>query len=178
MRAYRRWSPGEVVDAPLRLYDCHVRPDWIDYNDHMTEAAYLTAFGEASDALFRYVGIDEAYRAAASSFYTVETHINYYREVSAGELLRFETQLLGLDEKRLHLFHRMLHGETESLLATTEQMLVHVDMKASAASPIQPEIYNALRAIMTAHRGMPMPKQVGRRMAIQGKRPAADPASN
>jgi carnitine 3-dehydrogenase len=141
--------------------------NWIDYNGHMTEASYLTAFGDASDALFCYVGIDEAYRAAGYSFYTVETHINYYKEVSSGEPLQVTTQLLGLDEKRLHLFHTMTHGLSHALLATTEQMLVHVDMKAASASPILPEVYLALNAIMTVHQAMPIPKQVGRQMTLK-----------
>jgi carnitine 3-dehydrogenase len=75
--SHPRWTPGTEIGMPLRLFECAVDPDWIDYNDHMTEASYLTAFGDASDALFHYVGIDDTYRAAGHSFYTVETHINY-----------------------------------------------------------------------------------------------------
>jgi carnitine 3-dehydrogenase len=156
-------------DKPLRIYNCAVDPNWIDYHGHMTEASYLPAFGDASDALFRYVGIDEGYRAGGHSFYTVETHINYYREVDSGEPLNFTTQLLGLDEKRLHIFHSMYHGITEVLLATTEQMLVHVDMRASAASHIEPNVYKALSVVMEAHKDMPVPSQVGRQMAIRKK---------
>jgi carnitine 3-dehydrogenase len=169
--AHRRWTPAAEVEAPLKLYHGMVDPNWIDYNGHMTEASYLTAFGDASDVLFRYVGIDEAYRAAGSSFYTVETHINYYKEVRSGEPLHIGTQLLGLDEKRLHLFHTMWHGLTGELLATTEQMLVHVDTRsdAAAASPIRPDVYTALKAILSAHQALPIPKQVGRQMAIKKK---------
>jgi acyl-CoA synthetase (NDP forming)/acyl-CoA thioesterase FadM len=165
-----RWEPGAEVAAPLDLYRCNVELDWIDYNGHMTEASYLTAFGNASDALFRYVGIDEAYRASGRSFYTVETHINFYREVKAGEPLRTTTQLLGLDDKRLHFFHAMHHGLSGDLLATAEQMLVHVDMQASAASPITPGVHTALAAILEVHREMPTPRQVGRQMAVRKKR--------
>lgn len=169
MNEINRWTPAAEIGQPLRLYECAVDPGWIDYNGHMTEASYLTAFGDASDALFRYVGIDEAYRAAGHSFYTVETHINYYKEVGSGEPLHFTTQLLGLDEKRLHIFHTMTHGITGDLLATTEQMLVHVDTQAASAfaSPIQPDVYAALNAILTAHKAMPIPRQAGRQIAIK-----------
>lgn len=166
---HRRWAPNSEIEKPLKLYHCLVAPTWIDYNGHMTEASYLTAFGDASDALFRYIGIDEAYRAAGHSFYTVETHINYYREVGSGEPLRFTTQLIGLDDKRLHFFHTMYHGITNTLLATTEQMLLHVDSNASASAPIKPAVYEALNAIMTAHQDMPKPKQVGRQMAVRAR---------
>ena len=104
------WTPGAEVPCPLELYSAAVEPGWVDYNGHMTESAFLTAFGWASDRLFRYMGIDEDYRAGGHSYYTVETHINYRREASLGEPLRVTTQVLGADAKRLHLFHSMHRG--------------------------------------------------------------------
>lgn len=167
-----RWKRGDAVAAPLALYECRVLPEWVDYNGHMGESFYLYAFGWASDALFRYVGIDEQYRASGRSFYTVESHINYYREADLGEPLRFTTQLLDFDEKRLHFFHSMYHGDSDTLLSTTEQMLLHVDMTASAAAPIDRDVYAALNAIMRVHRALPRPEQVGRQMNI-GKKSTA-----
>lgn len=168
-REYQRFSEGDEIDAPLQLYRCDVSPDWVDYNGHMSESFFLFAFGDASDALFRYVGIDEAYRAAGNSFYTVETHINYFLEASQGEPLYFTTQLLGLDSKRLHFFHSMYHGETDALLATTEQMLLHVDMEAARTAPIQPSVHAVLEKIMARHSDMPKPAQVGRVMEVKSK---------
>ena len=161
------WSVGSDIAAPLALHSDAVQPNWIDYNGHMTEAAYLEAFGWASDALFRYVGIDENYRAGGNSFYTVESHINYYQEVGTGEPMRFTTQILGLDEKRMHFFHSMYHERTGDLLATTEQMLLHVDMNAQSACPILPDVYKALQAVMAAHDGLVCPEQVGHQMQVK-----------
>ncbi|MGI9301408.1 MAG: L-carnitine dehydrogenase [Gammaproteobacteria bacterium] len=168
-RDFARWTPGSEIARPLALYECAVDPTWVDYNGHMGESFYLYAFGDASDALFRYIGIDEAYRAAGNSFYTVESHINYYHEVSTGEPLKFTTQFLGLDEKRLHFLHTMYHGRSDELLAATEQMLLHVDMKASSACPTKPQVHEALSAIMNAHKDMHIPPQVGRQMKITAK---------
>ena len=155
------WQPGDTVATPLALYRTPVEPDWVDYNDHMTEAAYLTAAGWASDALFRYIGDNEAYRAGGHSFYTVETHIHYVLEVTVHEPLVFTTQVLGVDAKRLHFIHSMFHGDTDALLCTAEQMLVHVDMKAGRSSPILPNVATALAAIRDAHAHLPIPPQVG-----------------
>jgi carnitine 3-dehydrogenase len=163
---YRTYASGETIDCPLALFNDAVREEWIDYNGHMSESFYLYAMGEASDALFRYIGINEAYRASGSSFYTVETHINYYQEVSKGEPLRFTTQVLGFDTKRLHFFHHMYHGNTGNLLATTEQMLLHVDMNTASAAPIKPHVLAVLEQIWQAHRQLPAPKQKGRVMAV------------
>lgn len=158
------WSPGVPIAAPLQLYRCDVEPDWVDYNNHMTEAAYLTAFGWASDALFRFIGDNESYRAAGRSFYTRETHINYLREVDGGDSLRFTTQIVGLDEKRLHFYHQMFNEETGELAAVTEQMLLHVDTKAGRAAPIADGPARALAAIWEVHRKMETPAFLGRVM--------------
>ena len=163
------WTPGAEIAAPLELYSAVVEPDWVDYNNHMTESAFLTAFGWASDALFRYVGIDEAYRAGGHSYYTVETHINYRREASLGEPLRFTTQVLGSDAKRLHIFHAMYRGG--ELLCTGEQMLVHVDTAAGRSAPLLGDPAAAVAAVSAAHASMSVPPQAGGCMAIGASRP-------
>ena len=165
-RAPQPWTAGVEVPAPLELYRCMVEPEWVDYNGHMTESAYLLAFGWASDALFRYIGIDEAYRRAGHSFYTVETHINYFREANVDESLRFTTQVLGVDTKRLHFAHAMFDDETGAELAAAEQMLVHVKLPEGKGAPILESPAAALAAVTAAHRVLPVPKMVGRTMKL------------
>ncbi len=167
-----RWAPGAAVAAPLALYQGVVEPAWVDYNGHMSEAFYLYAFGDASDALFRHIGIDEAYRASGRSFFTVESHINYARAASEGDALTYTTQLLDLDDKRMHIFHAM-YGAGGKLLATTEQLVMHVDSTVPKSAPIPADVHAALEAIMAVHDAMPWPEQAGRRMAIKGSARAA-----
>ena len=158
------WTPGSEIGAPLALYSAVVEPDWVDYNGHMTEWAFLAAFGWASDALFRYLGIDEAYRDGGHSYYTVETHLNHLHEASLGEPLRITTQVLGSDAKRLHIFHTMYrHGE---MLCTGEQMLVHVDTAAGRSAPLLAGPSAAVAAVTAAHASMPVPAQAGGRIAF------------
>lgn len=159
------WPQDGPAPAPLELYDCRVEPDWVDYNGHMTESAYLTAFGWASDALFRYVGIDERYRERGSSFFTVETHIHYWREALLHQELFFRTQVLGVDRKRLHIFHTM-SDRAGVPLSSTEQMLLHVDTRAGVSSPIPAEPARALRSIATSHQHLPDPPGVGARISL------------
>ncbi len=163
--AARTWRPGVEVVAPLELYHTQVEPDWVDYNGHMTESAYLTAFGWVSDALFRFVGIDEDYRAGGHSFYTVETHIHYRREASVHQELFFTTQVLGVDERRLHIFHAM-HDKDGRRLSSTEQMLLHVDTEAGGAVSVLPGPARALAAVEEAHRKLGVPPEVGSRMSL------------
>ena len=162
------WHPdGPEPAAPLALYTAAVEPDWVDYNGHMAEWAYLTAFGWASDRLFRYIGIDDDYRANGHSYFTAETHINYLKEVSLGDQLNVTTQILGADSKRLHIYHEMYVND--DLVATTEQMLLHVDTNAGKTTELLPAPATAVTAIATAHAHLPLPKNAGRQMSIPNR---------
>ena len=147
------WQDGKPIPAPLRLYRAPVEPEWVDYNGHMTESAFLLAAGWASDALFRYVGDDEAYRASGNSFYTAETHILFLKEATLDQMIGFDTYVLGVDDKRLHFVHVLVDAATGERLCTVEQMLVHVDTHAGRSSPIQPGVRKALDAVAATHRG-------------------------
>jgi carnitine 3-dehydrogenase len=168
-RPVKRWKPGTKIAAPLKSWKGTVDPAWLDYNGHMTEAAYLTAFGEAADHVFRLIGDDDGYRGSGKSFYTVETHMNFFRELEAGQAFTVESQLIGFDDKRMHLFHRMFRRR--ELVATAEQMLVHVDSAAAKASPMPPELSAALTALAEAHRGLDKPAELGRTMRVPKRLP-------
>lgn len=164
---HANWDTGAPIDAPLRLHGDTVRHAWVDYNGHMSESCYLLVFGDSADAFFRYIGIDEDYRAAGHSLYTVETHLHHRREVSEGEPIVCTLQLLDHDDKRVHLFHEMSHGDTGALLATAEQMLVHVDMAAGRSAAMPADLLAHLDAIRRAHAALPTPDVVGRPMGIR-----------
>src|SRR3984885_5938248 len=67
-----RGAEARERDRPLRLLELEVRPEWVDYNGHMTDSRYLQVFGDSTDVLLRLVGVDDAYRRGGLSFYTVE----------------------------------------------------------------------------------------------------------
>ena len=161
-----------MIDAPLALYQVTVGADWLDYNGHMTESAYLLAVGNAADAFFRYIGIDEAYRSAGRSLYTAETHLHHLREAGAGDRLGVPLQLLDLGPKSLHLFHTVRDETTGQAVATAEQLLVHVDMRTGRVIPMPADLHAQLAAIRAAHEALPRPAAVGHVMGI--RREAAD----
>jgi carnitine 3-dehydrogenase len=100
-------NPTEPIGAPLARYRQVVPQAWVDYNDHMSESFYLWAMGENSDSFFRYVGINEEYRAAGGSLYTVETHMRNIDEAGLGDQLSATFQILGNDTKRVHIIHHL-----------------------------------------------------------------------
>ncbi len=112
-----------------------MRPEWVDYNGHMSDFLYGHVFGEAMDALYRQVGIDDSFRRGGRMFYTVESHVKHFGEAKVGEPLYATTQVLALDDKRLHVFHRLYRKRDDALIATGEQMHLFVDTaKAKAAA--------------------------------------------
>jgi acyl-CoA thioester hydrolase len=158
------------IDAPLALYQATVPAGWLDYNGHMTESCYLLLVGNAADAFFRYVGIDEAYRATGRSLYTAETHLHHLREAALGDQLEVPLQLLDVGPKSLHLFHTVRNEFTREDVATAEQILVHVDMASGRVIPMPEDLHSRLVTICEAHVMLPRPAAVGHVMGI--RRPA------
>jgi carnitine 3-dehydrogenase len=166
----RGQASGSAAALP-RLHQGTVAAEWIDYNGHMTESRYLQVFGETSDALLLRLGVDAAMRQAGHSYYTVETHLMHLGEMRRGEGFYVTTQMLAADDKRLHLFHRLHQRDDDRLLATAEQMLLHVDTVRHHACPAAPQVQAAALALCQSHRGLPTPPQAGRH--VGAKRAAA-----
>jgi carnitine 3-dehydrogenase len=154
------------ASAPLVLARLQVLPSWIDYNGHMTESRYLFAASETSDAFLRLIGADMDYVAGGHSYYTAETHIRHLGEGRLGDRLTGTAQVLEATGKRLHLWIEIARdGE---VLATVEQMLLHVDMAAGRAVDPPPAIRARLDPIAAAHAALPRPAAAGRHV---GQRP-------
>jgi carnitine 3-dehydrogenase len=163
-RASAQKGGGSVAqdEAPLRLIETQVRPEWVDYNGHMTDSRYLQVFGDATDALFRRVGVDDPYRKSGRAMYTVETHVSHLAEAKVLEELYVTTQLLSVDDKRVHLFHRLRRTRDEVIVATCEQIYLHVSTAAGKASPMDTQVHSRLEAIRASHAPLAAPEQKGR----------------
>ncbi|HRD62934.1 MAG TPA: thioesterase family protein, partial [Nocardioides sp.] len=77
-----------------------VLDEWIDYNGHLSEPYYVLVFGHATDAVMDAVGLGPEYREANdASLYTVEAHVRYLDEVSAGADLEVRSSVIGATGK-------------------------------------------------------------------------------
>jgi carnitine 3-dehydrogenase len=160
-------AEGDDLSRPLALHTARVLPEWVDYNGHAHESRYLQVFGDATDALLRYVGVDGAYLDSGASYYTVETHLSFLREAGAGDPLHVTTQVLGADGKRLHVFHELHRPTDAALLATAEMMLLHVDTAAGRAAQARPPVLARVERIAAAHAALPVPQRAGRAVGAQ-----------
>ncbi|HCB07216.1 MAG TPA: 4-hydroxybenzoyl-CoA thioesterase, partial [Nocardioides bacterium] len=111
-----------------------VLDEWIDYNGHLSEPYYVLVFGHATDAVMDAVGLGPEYREANdASLYTVEAHVRYLDEVSAGADLEVRSSVIGATGKLLWIWHELW---VEGRLRATEEVLgVHVVGRGSAPVP-------------------------------------------
>jgi carnitine 3-dehydrogenase len=167
-------AAGDDLAQPLALHTAQVAPDWVDYNGHAHESRYLQVFGDASDAFLGYVGVDTAY-LASGSYFTVETHLSHLREALLDDRLTVTTQVLGCDARRLHVFHSLWRDTDDALLATAEQLFLHVDTVARRASPAAPPVLARVQRIAQAHAALPTPERAGRAIGIPASEGAIRP---
>lgn len=165
---HTEWDANGTIPAPLQLYTTPVPTSWTDYNEHMSESSYLLAFGNNSDAFFRYIGIDEGYRNAGHSLFTVETHIHNISQARAGDDLALSLTVLETDAKRVHILHTMTQLGTDDPrpVALGEQLLVHVDTRIGKSTPLPEHLSDRLAAIQDAHADLARPAFVGRPLGI------------
>ncbi|PIB24000.1 carnitine 3-dehydrogenase [Amylibacter kogurei] len=146
------------VSAPVITANRIVPVDWTDYNGHMNESRYGQVFSDAADMMMSAVGADETYIANGNSFFTVDIHIQFIKETHAGDTISVQSQLLEARGKKLRLHHRMLAADG-TLLATGEQLLIHVSLETRRACEPQPELAANLATMAAAHAALPDPKQ-------------------
>ena len=175
-KAYRESLAGKAAvtlgsdcdDGHLLTGHTPVLPEWIDYNEHLTEHCYLKLFGDATDVVLTRIGAGPDYVASGFSFYTVETHLRHLGQARLGEKVEIRTRVLGSDGKRLHLFHEMTNLDTATLIATAEHMLAHVDARAEKACPASDKIAQAMQGLARAQQHLAPPEGTGRSIKMPG----------
>jgi carnitine 3-dehydrogenase len=174
----RNWGAGKVLrehdarqkqqffaqdtkaEGPLALHQMQVLPSWIDYNGHMTESRYLFASSDTVDAFLRLIGADLDYVKTGFSYYTAETHIMHLGEAKLGDHLLGTVQILASDEKRAHIFVRIMRGD--QVVASVEQMLLHVNMAEGKTCAAASQVLEKLSALTQLHSALPRPDTAGR----------------
>ena len=160
------------MQAPFDDYRDVVRPEWIDHNGHMNMGYYMVVFDYATDAFFEHIGLTTAHRRAERiTTFCLEAHITYDREVREGDPLRFTTQLLDYDAKRIHYIHQMFHGDEGYLASTNELISLHVSLETRRGAPMHETIASRLAAVKAAHATLTVPPQVGHTIGVKAGRP-------
>jgi acyl-CoA thioester hydrolase len=159
-----------VFAAPFVSSVMKVEPEWIDYNGHLNMAYYNVLFDRAVDEAYELMGCGLAYlKDTRHSTFTAEAHIRYLRELHAGAPVRVTFQLLDFDAKRMHYFEQLFHAEGGWLSATSENMVLPVDMTTKKVAPLPDFIAGRLAKMKAAHAHLPVPEGAGRCIYMPGK---------
>ncbi|SPO52809.1 4-hydroxybenzoyl-CoA thioesterase [Pseudomonas sp. JV551A1] len=151
----------------LITYRTPVQEDWVDYNGHLRDAFYLLIFSYATDALMERIGLDADSRGqSGNSLFTLEAHINYLHEVKLGTEVWVQTQIIGFDRKRLHVYHSLHREGFDETLAASEQMLLHVDLAGPKSAPFSERSVGLLQGLVDEQQDMPPAEFVGRVMGL------------
>jgi acyl-CoA thioester hydrolase len=124
-------------------------------------------FDRAVDETYELIGVGADYVTnRAHSIYTAEVHVRYLRELHAGDPVRVTFQLLDFDAKRMHYFEQLFHAEEGWVSATSENLSLHVDMKAKKTAAFPSRVAARLAEMKTSHARLPVPEAAGRRIAM------------
>jgi acyl-CoA thioester hydrolase len=166
-----RPDPEPAFFAPFVSSVMRVEPAWIDYNGHLNMAYYNVLFDRAGDEAFDLLGCGAGYaKAHGLSTFTAEAHVRYLREVHSGDPVRVTFQLLDYDAKRMHYFEQLFHAEEGWLSATSENMVLHVDLNARKTAAFPEGVAARLARMKAAHAHLPVPDDAGRGIAMRAKR--------
>lgn len=147
------WS--QPVETAART----VPVDWTDTDGHMNEARYCELFGDAADRLLELIARDSGVPARGGRYVTAQSHLQHLAEARLADRVRVTTQLLASAGDKLHLFSRM-YDAGGRLLATAEQLLVHVTLATRRASPPAEALQARLREIQSLHAALPRPESL------------------
>ncbi len=154
--------PAPFVSGPMA-----VEPEWIDYNGHLNMAYYNVLFDRCSDDAFVAMGLGPDYaRDRRLTIYTAEVHVCYVRELHLGDSVTVTFHLLDHDAKRLRAYQEILHADGW-LAATSETLLLHIDMAGPNVTPFPDDIAASVAALATAHAALPFPVRAGRSIGIK-----------
>lgn len=147
-----------------------IEPQWIDYNGHFNMAYYGVLFDRAADEMFLLMGLGPAYvKATNNSFFTLETHTSYLREVAPTDRVIIESQIIDCDHKRVHYVQHMKHAADLWVACVLEVMVSHVSLETHKTSPFPADVQAEVNAMTAAHRDLTVPPQVGRKIGIPRK---------
>lgn len=157
-------------DQLLLLHEDKVRPEWVDEYDHMNLAYYVAVCDWGTYNFWELANCGQPLDERAGMEYAVvETHVNYLREVRLGDELIVETQLLGFDQKRFHLFHTMKHKRERFVSATNEVMALGFNLNVRGIQPFTRRVQEELEKIFKGQRRLPNPANAGRSISLPSK---------
>lgn len=118
-----------------------VYPWHCDHVGHMNVMWYVGKFDEATWNLFHQMGITSEYlRANQRGMASVDQHIQYQRELKAGDVITIRSTVLEMAGKKIRFRHEMTNNDTGQVAAISTILAVHLDTTLRKACPFPDEL--------------------------------------
>jgi acyl-CoA thioester hydrolase len=105
-----------------------VYPWQCDHMGHMNVMYYANKFDEACWQLLSMIGLGPArFAEEGTGMAAVEQHIQYRRELRAGQAVTIQSAILEVKDKSIHMLHKLVDDATGEVSATTVVVGVHID---------------------------------------------------
>ena len=105
-----------------------VYPWHCDHMGHMNVMWYTGKFDEACWQLLAMVGLSAArFKKDGTGMAVVEQHIQYRRELHAGDAVTIQSALLEVKDKSVHVLHKMIDDASGEVAAIMVIVCVHID---------------------------------------------------
>ena len=146
-----------------------IESQWIDYNGHFNMAYYGVLFDRAADQMFAALGLGPDYvKSTNNSFFTLETHCSYLREVQVTDTVTIASQIIDHDHKRVHYVQQMYLPDS-TVACILEVMVSHVDLNTHKTSNFPEDVKTRIDAMAAEHQLLPVPALVGHKIGIPRK---------
>ena len=137
------------MTQPLVTYRGAVYPLQCDHMGHMNVMWYVAKFDEATWQLFAAVGLTPSrLRTESIGMAGVEQHIEYKRELYAGDVVTVSSTILEVKEKAIRFAHEMRNDETGEVAARTVLVAVHLDAVTRRARALPSDVRDKAAAMI------------------------------
>ena len=126
----------ENLSAFEVTYRGTVYPWQCDHMGHMNVMWYVGKFDEATWQLFTRMGLPPSrLRNDGIGLAAVEQHIEYKRELHAGDVITISSRITEVKEKSVRFVHEMRSDESGEIAATTVLVGVCINTTTRRATP-------------------------------------------
>ena len=158
------------LPAPFRSSIQHVKPEWIDHNNHLNMAYYNVLMDLAADEAFLLMGFGPDYlKASGFTTFSAEYKMRYVRELHEGDPVYVEMQLLDHTDRSFYFAQELYHADGW-LSAQGEGVGLHVELAGPKVVPMPDDILAKVGALARSHATLPRPNWVGQPMGLRRKR--------
>jgi acyl-CoA thioester hydrolase len=162
-------APAEDRFGSLLLprYRATVLPEWTDRNDHLNNAYYLVCVQSAFTTALKLWRGEAGQDRGGTGNYTMQSLVTHFRELRRGARLLIVPRLIGVDEKRTHVFVELYNEDEGYLGAAIEKTSINVARgQPPAVADFSDEMRRRLREVQTWHAEAPLPAGIRPQLAL------------